>query len=51
MNHQLSGPCCVLGAAMNFRELPATMETPENNLFQIIAAVIGALGFVALFIV
>lgn len=51
MNHQLSGPCCVLGAAMNFWESPAAVEAPENNLFQIIVGVIGAFGFVALFIV
>ena len=50
MNHQLTGPCCVLGAAMNFREMPSVVATPADNLFQIIAAVIGAMGFVALFI-
>ena len=50
MNNQLSGPCCVLGAAMNYREMPATVESPGNNLFQIIVALVGAIGFVALFI-
>ena len=50
MKHHLSGPCCVLGAAMNFRETPDPVETPGNNLFQIIAGVIGAVGFVVLFI-
>ncbi len=50
MRDQLSGPCCVLRAAMNFDGATDHRQEPESGLFQAIVAAMGAIGFVALFI-
>ena len=50
MRETLSGPCCVLGAAMNFDGGADRGEEHEGMLFQVVVAALGAVGFVALFI-
>lgn len=50
MSDQLSGPCCVLGAAMNYKDVPDRRDKVGGVLFEAIFAVVGALGFIALFI-
>ena len=50
MSDQLSGLCCVLGAAMNYKDVPDRREKAGGVLFEPIFAVVGALGFIALFI-
>ncbi len=50
MRDQLSGPCCVLRAAMSYDRVPDRLEEPESGLFQALVAAVGAIGFVALFI-
>jgi hypothetical protein len=50
MSDQLNGPCCVLCAAMNYKDVPDRRDKSANALFEAVFAVIGALGFVALFI-
>lgn len=51
MREILSGPCCVLAAAMNFDGDRNRHEEPEGALFQAVVAAVGAVGFIALFIV
>lgn len=50
MAEQLSGPCCVLGAAMNFNGDRDREADPEGALFQALVAAVGAVGFVMLFL-
>ncbi len=50
MREQLSGPCCVLCSAMNFDGERDRQEEPEDGGFQAIVAAVGAIGFIALFI-
>ena len=50
MRETLSGPCCVLSAAMNFDGEFDRRAEQEGMLFQIVVAALGAVGFVALFI-
>ena len=50
MQENLSGPCCVLCAAMNFDGEYDRREEHDGLLFQIAVAALGAIGFVALFI-
>ena len=50
MRENLSGPCCVLCAAMNFDGETARHEDQDGTLFQIAVAALGAIGFIALFI-
>jgi len=51
MDHQLTGPCCVLCAAMNFNDAPDRREDRKGELFHIIVAGITAFGFIVMFLV
>ena len=50
MREELSGPCCVLCRAMNFDDAGVGADEPESGLFLAVVAVMGAIGFVVLFI-
>jgi hypothetical protein len=51
MDEQLTGPCCVLCAAMNYNDAPDRRDEPNDDRFNAIVAVIAALGFIVLFLV
>ena len=50
MPNQLSGSCCVLAAAMNFDGERNRREELEGALFQAVVAAVGAVGFIAIFL-
>ncbi len=51
MDHQLTGPCCVLCAAMNFNDNADRREDRKDDVFHAIVAGITALGFIVMFLV
>ena len=50
MREELSGSVCVLCRAMNYDGAGDHADATESDLFQAVVAAMGAIGFLALFI-